>query len=83
MERYGDGGSPTSGVRDAPVADRVEKSGAYPPPGSLFLLAQHARMVNLWWSIFTTFSRFFHTIRCLSWDLRIVKSIMSKTINQY
>jgi hypothetical protein len=36
MERHGrDGGSPTSRARNEPVADRVEKFGAYPPPGSL------------------------------------------------
>ena len=43
-ERHRDGDGPTSGMRDASVADRIEKSAACPPVP--LLLARHARIVN-------------------------------------
>jgi hypothetical protein len=62
MKRYGDGDGPSSpAVRDALVADRVEKSAAYP------VLLAHVKF------IFTNFSRSFHATEGLSRDLRVVK----------
>jgi hypothetical protein len=55
-ERHGDGDIPTACAREAPVADRVEKSAAY-LLGFCILLNPLDSMVNL-----NYFSRFFHVI---------------------
>jgi len=68
MERYGDGDRPALRVRDASLADRVEKSAAYPTRFPVLLAHE---------STSTWFALFFHdSITLLSRDSRIVKALI-------